>query len=84
MAGIMFSPAMDCRTLGVPYRVARQLDTVDMYRADRRSTPEKYFKKAAFFLLSRWKRIILRFLTQSGNLFGDHVVLQQGRPVAGA
>jgi hypothetical protein len=40
MAGMTFSLAMDCKTLGVPYRVARQLDMDEMYRAAKRRKPE--------------------------------------------
>ena len=39
MAGMVFSAAMDWRTLGVPYSVARQLEIDDMYKADRRRKP---------------------------------------------
>lgn len=30
MAGMTFSEAMDCKTLGVPYKVAKQLEADDM------------------------------------------------------
>ena len=39
IAGMVFSAAMDWRTLGVPYSVARQLDIDDMYKADRSRKP---------------------------------------------
>ena len=39
MAGMTFSLAMDCSTLGVPYRVARQLEIDEMYSADSSKKP---------------------------------------------
>ena len=39
IAGMVFSAAIDWRTLGVPYSVARQLEIEDMYKADRSRKP---------------------------------------------
>jgi hypothetical protein len=39
MNGITFSLAMDCRTRGVPYIAARQLDIEETYRPARRRKP---------------------------------------------
>ena len=39
MAGMTFSLAMDCNTLGVPYRVARQEEIEEMYSADSSRKP---------------------------------------------
>ena len=39
MAGMTFSLAMDCNTLGVPYRVARHEEIDDMYSAESSRKP---------------------------------------------
>jgi hypothetical protein len=39
MTGITFSLAMDCRTRGVPYIAAKQLDIEETYRPARRRKP---------------------------------------------
>jgi hypothetical protein len=43
MTGITFSLAMDCRTRGVPYIAARQLDIEETYRPARRRKPAHMF-----------------------------------------
>lgn len=39
IGGIKVSEAIDCKTLGVPNRVATQLEMDDKYNADSKSTP---------------------------------------------
>ena len=44
--GMTFSEAIDWSTLGVPYRVARQLDIEEMYKADSNKNPRAETRSA--------------------------------------
>ena len=44
--GMTFSEAIDWSTLGVPYRVARQLDIEEIYNADSSKNPKAETRSA--------------------------------------
>jgi hypothetical protein len=56
MTGITFSLAMDCRTRGVPYIAARQLDIEETYRPARRRKPAHMFIYINILLFLNFKK----------------------------